>query len=97
VRLFRVGRGVLDQGQDAAGHEARGPDRRPAARHLAHLDHAPPVGDVHPAAGLGRDHLVGPGLLARVDHDLNPVTLHATASREPAEADFPLDFLPGRR
>src|ERR1700728_5505917 len=75
-----VGGGVLDQGEDPAGHEPRGPDRRPGTGDLADLDHTAAVSDVHPAAGPGRGHLVDPGFAARVDHDLDPVSLHAPST-----------------
>src|SRR5260370_5973872 len=76
-------RGVLDEGAHAAGHEARGPDRGAGPGHLADLDHAAAVGDLHAPPRAGRRHLVGDGSLAGVDHDLDAITLHG---RPPAGA-----------
>src|SRR5579859_722919 len=68
---------VLDQGEDAAGHEPGRADRRPGAGHLADLDESAPGDDVHPAARPGRGHLVGAAALAGVDDDLDPVPYHS--------------------
>src|SRR6266481_2072207 len=75
VRTGGVGR-VLDHGDDPAGHEPRGPDRGAGPGHLADLDDAATVGDLHAAARPGRRQLIRPGALAGVDHDLDAITLH---------------------
>src|SRR6476619_6561295 len=69
-------RGVLDQGDDPAGHEARGPDRGAGPGHLADLDDAAAVGDVHAAARPGRRHLVGLDTVTGIDHGLDAIPLH---------------------
>src|SRR5262249_22018717 len=70
------GRGGLDRGDHAAGHEAGGPHRSPAPGQLGHLHQTPPVHHLHAPPGAGGHDLVGPGPVARVDHNLDPVTLH---------------------
>jgi hypothetical protein len=67
---------VLHKGEHAAGHEPSGADGRAAPRQLADLDHAAPRADIDPAPGAGGGDLVGLGLTAGVDHDLDTVTSH---------------------
>src|ERR1700731_1494580 len=79
--LLVGGDGVLDQGQHAAGHEPGRPYRGSGTGDLGDLDDAAPVADLDAPPGPGGDHLVGPGLLTRVNDDLDPVTLHLTPPR----------------
>lgn len=73
-RLFE--RRVLDQGDDAACHEATRPDGRAAARELGHLDDAARRRHLEPAAGARGQDLEGLRPVARVDDDLDPIALH---------------------
>src|SRR4029079_19353198 len=74
-----LARRVLHERDEPRGHESSRPDRRPAARHLGHLDDA-----------AGRRHLDAPAVARRhdverldgatgIDDDLDAVALHATA------------------
>jgi hypothetical protein len=67
---------MLDQGHHPARHEPGCPHRASCAGHLGDLDKPAPVSDLHPAPGLRGRYLIGAGSLTRIDHDLNPVTLH---------------------
>src|SRR4051794_33951520 len=70
-------RGVFDQCEDLAGHEPGRADRDAGPRDLHDLDHAAADAHLDPATGPGGRHLVRPGRVAGVDHDLDPVVLHA--------------------
>src|SRR5262245_47961769 len=75
--LGTPGRGVLDQGEDPAGHEPGRPHHHAAAGHLVDLHQAAPGDHLDPAASPGCHDLVGLSAAAtRVDDDLDPVTLH---------------------
>ena len=73
-----VGGRVLDQGEDAVGHEACGPHRTAAAGDLGDLDNTTAGGHLDPAAGAGRHHLVRADLVTGVDDDLNSVSAHGS-------------------
>src|SRR5262249_19824534 len=70
---------VLDEGDDAVGHEPAGADRCAAAGELRHLDDPARGRDLDPPAGARGADLERRGPLPRVDHDLDPVALHATS------------------
>ena len=80
-----AGRGVLDEGDDAGddagGHEPGRADGGTAAGDLGDLDQSAPVRHVDPATGAGRLDLVGAGVAAGVDDDLDLVTLQGVLLR----------------
>src|ERR1700733_6556714 len=93
VSLARAGgvRGVLDERDDPAGHEPRGPHHRARPGDLVHLDHAAHGAHLDPPPGTGGADLVGSGPLPAVTHNLDAVTLHDTLhrmSRRPSQ-DIP--------
>ncbi len=69
-------RRVLDERDHPGRHEPRRPHRRARPGHLGHLDHAAPGRHLDPAAGARGGHVVHPGAVTGVDHDLHPVPLH---------------------
>src|SRR4051812_32548316 len=69
---------MLDEGDQAARHEAARPDLRPATRDLADLDDAAGGRDLDPAAVLRRRDLEGLGAARPgIHHDLHPIATHA--------------------
>jgi hypothetical protein len=72
-----VDRRVLDEGDQAAGHEAARADRLTSPRHLPHLHHPAGSDDLDPTAGPGRDDLERLDALPGVDHRLDSITFHA--------------------
>jgi hypothetical protein len=79
---------VLDQREDAAGHEPSRANRRPAPRDLSYLDDASTRVDLDPTAVTRGDDLVRADLSARIDDDLHPVTPHViTVFPESRNAD----------
>src|SRR6188474_3381245 len=70
-------RRMLDERDDAVGHEPARADRRPGAGHLGDLDDAAAGRDLDAATGLRRLDLVLQRPVARVDDDLDPLALHA--------------------
>jgi hypothetical protein len=71
-----VGRGILDESQNAVRHEPRSADWRASARYFCHLDDASTGVDLHPSAIPCRGNLVRSDIVACVDHDLDPITSH---------------------
>ena len=71
-----VERRVLDEGDEAAGHEAPGAHDLPGPRHLPHLHDAARRDHLDPAARARGDDLERLDALPGVDHGLDSVTLH---------------------
>src|SRR5690242_12486473 len=69
-------RGVLDEGDDPAGHEAGGAYRRPRPGDLGYLHHPAHGADVDAPPGPRGAHFIGPGPVPGVDHDLDAVPFH---------------------
>src|SRR6185312_12774137 len=69
-------RGVLDEGDDPASHEAGGAHRCPRPGDLGHLHHPAHGADVDAPPGSRGAHLIGPGPVPGVDHDLDAVPFH---------------------
>src|SRR6185312_2713981 len=69
-------RGVLDEGDDPVSHEAGGAHRRPRPGDLGHLHHPAHGADVDAPPGPRGAHLIGPGPVPGVDHDLDAVPFH---------------------
>src|SRR5574338_575095 len=87
LRFAALMRGMLDERDEAAGHEAPGAHRRSAAGHLRDLDHATAGGDLEPAPrprGLDHERLRS---LAGIHHRLDPIALHAS-ERSSARANW---------
>ena len=73
---------MLDQGDEAAGHEASGADGRAAARDLADLDHAAGGRHLDPPPGPRRDDLERlRAALAGVDDGLDAIAPHRSVPR----------------
>src|SRR5699024_11243219 len=63
--------------QNPAGHEPGGAHRSAVSSHLGDFDNASTGVDLYtPPVASGHD-LVGADLVARIDHDLYPVSAHA--------------------
>lgn len=69
-------RGVLDQRDDAVGHELGGSYWCSSASGFGDGDHASSGGDLDPPAGPSGGHLVRADVIACFDDDLDAVTLH---------------------
>jgi hypothetical protein len=76
---------MLDQRNDAAGHEPAAADRPPRPRQLNHLDDSAPCRHLDSAPGPGGFNLVGPHTFAGIDDDLDAITLHIN-NNPPARA-----------
>jgi hypothetical protein len=74
-------RRMLDECDDAAGHESCGPHRRTRPGDLADLDEATASRDLDSPPGATRDHFVCPRPGSGVDDDLDPITLHTSTMR----------------
>jgi hypothetical protein len=77
---------MLDECDDAAGHESCGPHRRTRPGHLADLDEATASRDLDSAPGASRGHLECPRIGSGVDNDFDPITLH-TSTMRPTRTD----------
>ena len=75
-RLATFVRGVLDQRDQAARHEAPRAHRRASAGHLADLHHAAAGGDLDPSTGASGLDLERLRPLAGVHHRFDPIALH---------------------
>ena len=67
---------MLDEGDEAAGHEPPGPDGLAAAGHLAYLHHSTRGRNLDPPPGTGRADLEGLDALPRIHQCLDPIALH---------------------
>jgi hypothetical protein len=68
---------MLDEGDDAAGHEATAPYRPPGTRDLGHLDDAATGAHLDATAGTRGDDLEAlDDAVARIDQDLDSIALH---------------------
>jgi hypothetical protein len=67
---------MLDEGDEAAGHEAAGTDRLTGPRHLAHFHDSAGCDDLDATTGARGDDLEGLDALPGVDHRFDSVTLH---------------------
>src|SRR5450756_732747 len=71
-----VDRRMLDEGDEAAGHEAAGAYRLTGPRHLAHLHDPAGCDDLDATTGSRGDDLESLDALPGVDQGLDSVTLH---------------------
>jgi hypothetical protein len=71
-----VDRGMLDEGDEAAGHEAAGAYRLTGPRHLAHLNDPARCDDLDATTRPRGDDLERLDALPSVDHCFDSVTLH---------------------
>src|SRR5450756_2537509 len=72
-----VDRRMLDEGDEAAGHEAACAYRLTGPRHLPHLHDPAGCDDLDATTGSRGDDFEGLDALPRVDHCLDSVALHA--------------------
>lgn len=79
VRLRRSGRGMLDEGEDARGHEAGSSNRRAATGDLGDLDDPTALRHFDPSTSTGGFDFIGPGRSTSVDDDLDTITLHCAS------------------
>ena len=70
---------MLDEGNDAAGHEPRRTDGLTGARDLDYLDDTAAGGDLHAPTRTRGDDLVGPGTVVRSHYDFDAITLHMSS------------------
>lgn len=68
--------GMLDESDQAARHEAAGPDGCAGAGHLAHLHHPARRDDLDAASGARGDDLEGLHALTRVDESFDSIAFH---------------------
>lgn len=69
---------MLDKGDDPTGHEAGGPHHGTGPGDFGHLNHTASGTHLDPPSGTAGDHLIGPGPVTGIDHDLNAIALHGT-------------------
>ena len=87
-------RRVLDQGENAVGHEAGCPHGGAAARHLDYFDDASARVDLDPSPVSGRDDVVGADLTARIDDDLDSIPAHALTVTPRTDTTSPMELRP---
>src|SRR5277367_35841 len=68
---------ILDERDNPARHEARGPDRRAGAGDLGDLDQTAPRGNLDTAPRARRADLIRSRTVADIDDDLDAITLQA--------------------
>jgi hypothetical protein len=71
--------GVLDEREDAAGHESRLAHRLAGARHLGDLDDAASCRGLDPAARTGGDDLIRARAVVCGDDDLDTIAFHVAS------------------
>src|SRR5436190_1133971 len=74
--LGRLARGMLDQRDHSAGHEAPRANGLTGPSDLGHLHHATSRVDLDPATGLGRGDLEGSNTVPGVHQDLDAIADH---------------------
>ena len=72
---------MLDERDDALGHESSRPDRLAAPGHFDDLDHAAARRHLDATAGARGLDLVGLDAVADVDHDLHAIASHGVHDR----------------
>jgi hypothetical protein len=86
----RVGGWEFDEGDDPARHEARRADWRAGASYFRDLDEAAPRRDLDAAPRARGTDFVGSGPVADIDHDLDPITLHAAHPNHRTPIRYPI-------
>lgn len=80
---------MLDESDDAAGHEPRRADRLASACDLNHLDDAAACRDLDSTPGARRDDLVGARAIVCGYHDFDAIALHTSSVVRPVRITSP--------